>query len=150
MGIVHVRPSAARPLHWQSIFRLLLALSCVSVASGPDDAQTPAPLTAPAPVPVPVPAYPSFHCEAYGHVVECRAADVGKEAVEWAAVYVDRKLGEQVYRSAGGDFSFRLHSRTQIEMHLPFVSGFTPLREWAMWYRGRVVFTEWKPSPTPN
>lgn len=86
---------------------------------------------------------PQMHCEAYGRLVECRASDVGGMNVEWAAICT--AAHPDIQRSTGERFAFRLQGRTQIEMHLPdLAGGFTPLREWAMWYRGRVVFAEWK------
>lgn len=92
--------------------------------------------------------YPQMHCEAYGHVVECQARDTADEAIMWAAVWNERD-GEHVYRSAGDSFGFRLKAKTEIEMHLPYVGGFSPLRLWAEWRRGRVVFYEWQEPKQP-
>lgn len=86
---------------------------------------------------------PQMRCEAYGRLVECRASDVGGMNVEWAAICT--AAHPDIQRSTGERFAFRLQGRTQIEMHLPdLAGGFTPLREWAFWYHGRVVFAEWK------
>lgn len=87
---------------------------------------------------------PSFHCEAYGRTVECRAKNIGTLTAQWAAIYEN----DTAYRSYGDDFSFTLrgHSRAQIEFHLPDVDGFIPLRIVAMWQRGRVIFVEWRPK----
>lgn len=85
----------------------------------------------------------SFHCEAYGRAIECRAKNVGTLVAEWAAIYEN----DSVYRSYGDNFSFSLrgHSRAQIELHLPDID-FPPLRSVAVWHRGRVIFVEWKPQ----
>lgn len=86
--------------------------------------------------------HPSFRCEAYGRLVECRAVDTGEETVEWAAICP--QAHPDIYRSTGSRFGFRLMGRTQIEMHLPDVGGFPPLRAWAFWKKDRVVFQQWE------
>lgn len=96
------------------------------------------------PAPAAPTAPPSFTCQAFGSVVECRAKDVGSLDVEWASVWTDPSGRESVYRSAGDSFSFKLHhsGRTVVEMHPGDV---TTLRCWVLWVRGRAIFEKWEP-----